>query len=579
MKMYLSLLLAICTWQFMALDVSASNQGTTSTYAYGHSTATDVSGNVYVAGYFNSSTITFGTVTLTKTNSLSSSYNMFLVKYGPGGNLLWVTKAGGSGGNDEPHGLVTDNNGNVYLTGGGNDPNITFFSANSGTTITLNNASPYLVKYDQDGNVAWAESVTGRPDWQGIAFAGEYLYRTGSFSGTVKIGTTTLTSVGGSDVFTAEYDLNGNVIWATSAGGSGTEMGIGIAPDGSGNVYITGIFFSPSMKFGTYTLTNRGSSSTADIYFAKYNAYGNLQWATSAGGGGTDNSWSIASDAGGNSYVTGSSTSPSITFYSATPTGPKITLSNSGGENYFSVKYDPNGTLLWAKNAKGSANGDGITLYGNNVYVTGTFNSSTTIFESATLKSKPVPNPSFDIFIVNYDASGNVLWTKGAGGTAYDASQDAATDGSGNIFITGYFHSPSVTFGTITLTLGNTSDYDMFIAKYSPSGTALWAKSAGAPPTGSSHKSVSAGINYSIAHELTVYPNPTTGKVTLSTGDSQSAINSISLFNITGKEILHQQYSAGNSEVTVDLSPQPKGLYIILIKTGKTFYQRKIIVE
>jgi hypothetical protein len=331
------------------------------------------------------------------------------------------------------------------------------------------------------------------------------------------------------------------------------------------------------MKFGTYTLTNRGSSSTADIYFAKYDAYGNLQWATSAGGSGTDNSWSIASDAGGNSYVTGSSTSPSITFYSAAPTGPKITLTNPAGgyAGYFSVKYDPNGNLVWAKNAKGSANGDGITLYGNNVYVTGTFNSST-IFQSLTLK--PISNPTVDIFIVKYDAGGNVLWTKGAGGVSYDATQDAATDGSGNIFITGYFHSPTVTFGTITLTLGNTSDYDMFIAKYNATGNALWAKSAGAPPIGTISQPSFAGINDPAANEITVYPNPTNGKVTLST-DAQSAITGISVFNMVGKEVFRPQFTAGSSEVTVDLSSQPKGLYLLLIKAGENFYQRKIILQ
>ena len=85
----------------MALNVYSSKP-TTPTSDFGHSTATDINGNVYVAGDFNSSTISFGTITLTKTNSISSSYNMFLVKYGPGGNLLWVTKAGGTSGNDEP---------------------------------------------------------------------------------------------------------------------------------------------------------------------------------------------------------------------------------------------------------------------------------------------------------------------------------------------------------------------------------------------------------------------------------------------------------------------------------------------
>jgi photosystem II stability/assembly factor-like uncharacterized protein len=86
--------------------------------------------------------------------------------------------------------------------------------------------------------------------------------------------------------------------------------------------------------------------------------------------------------------------------------------------------------------------------------------------------------------------------------------------------------------------------------------------------------SFNTGINDPTANEITVYPNPTNGKVTLSTANSQSVITSISVFNITGKEV-----SAVGSEVTVDLSSQPKGLYILLIKEGDNFCQKKIIVE
>jgi hypothetical protein len=580
MKKFLFFLSAICTWSLMAFYVSASNSNT-GTWDEGHSIATDGSGNVYVAGDFNSSTINFGTVTLTKTNSISSSYNMFLAKYDPTGNLLWATKAGGSSGNDQPNGIVTDGNGNVYLTGPTNDPNITFYSAITSGTITLNNASSYLVKYDPSGNVVWAKNEIGSPTWQGIAIAGENLYRTGQFPGTVTIGTNILTSLGGIDVFTAKYDLDGNVLWAKSAGGIGNDQGIGIATDGIGNAYITGWFNGPSIQFGSYTLTNMGYSQTngyTDIFFAKYDANGNLLWAANAGGNNNDHCWAISTDESGNTYVTGGSTSPSITFFSATSAGTIITLTNPAGgyAGYFTVKYNPNGNLIWAKNANGNANGDGVTTYGSNIYATGSFNSST-IFRSD--RGKPGTSPAVDIFIVKYDADGHVIWTKGAGGTAYDATQAAATDGSGNIFVTGYFHSSKVTFGATTLTLGNTSDYDMFIAKYDPNGTALWAKSAGAPPAGhANHKSI-AGLNDQDTYEPIIYPNPTNGKITISTGSSQQVIYSIYVYNMVGKEVRSWQLAVGSWQIDVDLSAQPKGIYLLMIKAGEDVYKRKIILK
>jgi hypothetical protein len=248
----------------------------------------------------------------------------------------------------------------------------------------------------------------------------------------------------------------------------------------------------------------------------------------------------------------------------------------------FIVKYGADGNAVWAKNAGGRSNGWGIATThdsegSENVFVTGAFNSSSITFGTTTLTN----SGSSDIFIVKYDASSNVLWAKSAGGTGGDIAWSIAADGSGNVYVTGTFNSPSITFGTITLSNTNNCG-DMFIAKYDPNGNVLWAKcvQGTSKPTGGHSKSTlaNAGINDVLTNEINIYPNPTSGKVTLSTGNSQASISSISVFNMVGKEVLSQQSAVG-SEVTVDLSSQPKGLYILLIKVGENFYSRKIIVE
>ncbi|HRF19895.1 MAG TPA: SBBP repeat-containing protein, partial [Chitinophagaceae bacterium] len=70
---------------------------------------------------------------------------------------------------------------------------------------------------------------------------------TGYFDGTVDFdpgaGTATWTSAGASsDIFFAKYDASGNYVYARGLGGTSTDIGNGIAVDGSGNVYVVGEF-------------------------------------------------------------------------------------------------------------------------------------------------------------------------------------------------------------------------------------------------------------------------------------------------------------------------------------------------
>ena len=121
----------------------------------GQSVSTDASGNVYVTGWFQSQSITFGTTTLTNeldTNTGVYHTSMFIVKYDASGNVLWTKSAIGI--NSMSHlGISTNAIGNVYLVGSFTKPSISF-----GTT-TLTKTGIFVVKYDASGNVIWARSA------------------------------------------------------------------------------------------------------------------------------------------------------------------------------------------------------------------------------------------------------------------------------------------------------------------------------------------------------------------------------------------------------------------------------------
>jgi hypothetical protein len=132
------------------------------------------------------------------------------------------------------------------------------------------------------------------------------------------------------------------------------------------------------------------------------------------------------------------------------------------------VKYDSSGNVVWANKAGGNYEdvGNSIAVDGSgNCYITGYF-SSTSTFGSLTLICQSTVY--YDVFVVKYDSSGNVVWAKNAGDAiTYEAGNSITIDDIGNSYVTGSFMG-SITLGSFTLT--NKGSSDIFIVKYDDSG-------------------------------------------------------------------------------------------------------------
>jgi len=429
--------------------------------------ATDQSYTIIQSGLY--------TVQISNGNGCQSQSSINASVTGPGQvpDWNWAHSAGGLS-DDEANCVTSDAQGNVYVTGYFDTPSITF-----GFT-TLNNGGAtdgFIVKYDASGNVLWAASIASAGADKALSVAADAsgnCYVVGYFnSSTITIGATTLTSAGNEDMFIVKYDAVGNVVWAQSAGGAYGDFAFSVtaAADGSGDIYMTGTFPSASITFGSVTVTNT-HTGTGDMFIVKYDADGNALWAKNAGGGGNEAAYSVTSDAAGNSYITGQYDSP---FTITTDTGI-TTLSDAGGYDVFLVKYSSDGNVLWAQKGGGSSGDYAYSVAADdsdNSYVTGFFFSPSITFGSITLTTVG----GDDMYIVKYDADGNVLWAKNAGGIS-DVAQSVTIDPSGNVYVTGYFGTPTITFGPITLTNDafDTTN-DIYIVKYDGDGNVIWATS------------------------------------------------------------------------------------------------------
>lgn len=225
----------------------------------GSGIAVDRAGNVVVAGNFSGS-VDFDPGAGTSKLSSGGQYGAaFVLKLTGGGVFAWADAFQGSvksSGTSQAHAVAVDSLNNVYVEGSFSGK--VDFDPGKGT-LNLPNASwagdIYLVKLDAAGKLAWAKGMGGVGDdgWfcAGLAVdAHDYVYITGSFSGgtgtTATFGQFTLTTAWDEDVYVAKLDGNGNFLWAVSLGGTGVDRGQGIAVDGSGNVYITGLFSQTS---------------------------------------------------------------------------------------------------------------------------------------------------------------------------------------------------------------------------------------------------------------------------------------------------------------------------------------------
>jgi hypothetical protein len=393
----------------------------------GMGVAVDADGNVFVTGYFRT-TATFGAGEPNPTQLTALGQDVFVAKYAPGGGLNWVRQARSQAAWGTAIGV--DGNGNCYVFG--------YF----GPTITFAQGRPEQVTFNALAN----------------------------------------------DLFLAKYDRDGNFMWAKQDGGSFSEYGYGITVDGAGNSYVTGRYGSNPATFGAGESNETalaglpisgGLNNGLDVFIAKYDTNGLLQWAKSAGGATANWGAGIDLDAAGNSYVVGRY-SGTATFGPGEANQTVLVGPLGGSDEIFVAKFGPNGNLAWVRGGQGQAEHDQGTAIAvdavGNSYATGTYRGIAP-FGGQLNQTQLDFGGSGDVFIVKHNTDGNQQWVKMAVGPDDEFSLGIALDADGSPYLTGYGF--ALTFGAgekNEVSLAGIGQNDVFLAKYGTDGLLQWAR-------------------------------------------------------------------------------------------------------
>jgi hypothetical protein len=351
-----------------------------------------------------------------------------------GAGVEWIRQVG-TAETDYGRAVSADALGNVFV-GGKTNGNLA--APNAGLS------DAFLSRYDVAGNLQWVQQFGSSRDQEVLGASTDGL-------GNVYISGVTYDAIGGPvagsfDMFVAKYASAGSLLWARQLGTGPGDEGVGISADALGNVYVAGL------TYGNLAGTNAGLT---DVFLAKYDASGTLQWTRQFGTSNYDDGLSVSADGLGGVYIAGR-------------TQGNLDGTNAGNTDAFLRKYDAAGTVLWTRQLGTTGFDESTSVSADalgNVYISG-----------ETEGSLGGPNTgSYDAFVSKYNSSGALQWTRQTGTSQFDDSNGVETDGLGNVYLLGNTNG--------SLSGPNAGNTDTFVRKYNAAGTLLWTRQFGTSST------------------------------------------------------------------------------------------------
>ncbi len=341
-------------------------------------------------------------------------------------------------------------------------------SSNTGTLMGLTNNGQndyWIVKLSNNGEVIWqkllggsnnddAYSIQQTSDGGFIVAGSSYSSNTGTLMG--------FNNNGLNDYWILRLDSSGEVVWQKLLGGSNYDEAYSIQQTSDEGFIVVG--YSYSSNTGTLMgLTNNGS---ADYWILKLNSDGNLLWQKLLGGGSLDEARSVQETTDGGFIVAGN----------AGPiyTGTLMGLTGNGNSDYWILKLNAIGDIIWQKLYGGlhSDIGRSIQQTSDGGYIV----AGHAISNGTGTLMGLTNNGASDYWILKLDDSGNLVWQKLLGGSLVDQAFSIKQTSEGGYIVAG--HSSSSNTGTL-LGFINNGNTDTWVLKLNSTGTITWQKLLG----------------------------------------------------------------------------------------------------
>ena len=462
-----------------------------------------------------------------KTLPIFGGFDYWIIKINASGIIEWQKDFGGSDSENRPTIIETSDGG--YLIGGDSQSNI---SGNK-TENTNGFNDFWILKLDNAGNIEWQNtigasftdilsSIIQTPDG-GYLLGGSSVSNSSSDKSENNVGFPFgLPYSTYYDYWVVKISALGNIQWDNTIGSKLTDA-VTITLKASDNGYLIGGYTSCDVSGDQ----NGICYGDLDCWIVKLDVNGTILWQKTLGGNMRDvlQTVIVASDGG---YLFG--------FDSNSNLSGNKTENSKGGKDYWIVKTDALGGVIWDKTIGGDSDDVIVSLKEDNhsnFYLSGYSDSD--ISGDKTENS----NGSFDYWVVKINATGNVIWDKTIGGSNgdYNASMDYISSDN-SVILGGTSNSP------ISGDKNEDSKglYDYWVVKLT---------------------SDSLGTTLFNSSTVSVYPNPTTKNISLDIMEMFKNIK-IKVVNVLGQLVLEKNYT-NTSKIEFSIEGA-KGVYFVNVE-------------